>query len=127
MFTLDRSSPVALSDQIEARLRELVARGQLPAGARLSSIRQLASELAVSPNTVITAYDLNEGTIKWQVPLGNVPGLAAKGIKNTGSYYHRNGPVVTAGGLVLIGSWSDSTVRAFDKRAVGFVGKSWKG
>ena len=57
MFTLDRNSPVALSDQIEARLRELVARGQLPAGARLTSIRQLASELAVSPNTVITAYD----------------------------------------------------------------------
>ncbi len=57
MFTLDRASPVALADQIEARLRELVERGQLPAGARLTSIRQLASELAVSPNTVITAYD----------------------------------------------------------------------
>ena len=57
MFPLDRNSPVALSDQIEARLRELVARGQLPAGARLTSIRQLAAELAVSPNTVITAYD----------------------------------------------------------------------
>ena len=32
MFTLDRNSPVALADQIEARLRELVARGQLPRG-----------------------------------------------------------------------------------------------
>jgi DNA-binding transcriptional MocR family regulator len=57
MFSLDRNSPVALADQIEARLRELVARGQLPAGARLTSIRQLAGELAVSPNTVISAYD----------------------------------------------------------------------
>ena len=57
MFALDRHSPVALADQIETRLRELIDRGQLPAGARLSSIRQLASELAVSPNTVITAYD----------------------------------------------------------------------
>ena len=57
MFALDRSSPVALADQIEARLRELIARGQLPQGARLTSIRQLAGELAVSPNTVITAYD----------------------------------------------------------------------
>ena len=57
MFALDRNSPVALADQIEARLRELVARGQLPAGARLTSIRQLAGELAVSPNTVISAYD----------------------------------------------------------------------
>ena len=57
MFSLDRHSPVALADQIEARLRELVACGQLPAGARLTSIRQLAGELAVSPNTVIAAYD----------------------------------------------------------------------
>lgn len=57
MFMLDRASSVALTDQIEARLRELVMRGQLPAGARLTSIRQLAGELAVSPNTVITAYD----------------------------------------------------------------------
>ena len=57
MFSLDRSSPQPLADQIEANVRQLVARGQLPAGARLTSIRQLASELAVSPNTVITAYD----------------------------------------------------------------------
>ena len=57
MFPLDRGSPVALADQIEARLRELVARGQLAAGARLASIRQFAGELAVSPNTVVTAYD----------------------------------------------------------------------
>ncbi|MGN6528666.1 MAG: PLP-dependent aminotransferase family protein [Burkholderiaceae bacterium] len=57
LFSLDRSSPVALVDQIEARLRELIERGQLPAGARLTSIRQLAGELAVSPNTVIAAYD----------------------------------------------------------------------
>ena len=57
MFSLDRDSATPLADQIEQALRELVARGQLPAGARLTSIRQLAGELAVSPNTVITAYD----------------------------------------------------------------------
>ena len=37
------------------------------------------------PWSTLTAYDLNEGTIKWQIPLGEVPELAAKGIKNTGS------------------------------------------
>ena len=57
MFTLDRTSPLPLSDQIEARLRALLASGQLPAGARLMSIRQLAGVLGVSPNTVVTAYD----------------------------------------------------------------------
>src|SRR5215469_9840406 len=57
MFTLDRNNPTPLADQIEARLRALIESGRLPKGARLPSIRQLASELAVSPNTVVTAYD----------------------------------------------------------------------
>lgn len=57
MFTLDRSLATPLTDQIEERLRALIAGGQLPAGAKLLSIRALAAQLAVSPNTVITAYD----------------------------------------------------------------------
>lgn len=57
MFHLDRDSPQPLADQIEQRLRELVAAGRLPPGARLASIRQLAQQLAVSPNTVVVAYD----------------------------------------------------------------------
>ena len=68
------------------------------------------------PWSELTAYDLNDGGIKWQSPLGVVPSLAAKGIRNTGSYHPtRNGVVVTAGGLVFIGTWSDRTLRAFDK------------
>ena len=31
------------------------------------------------PWSVLTAYDMNEGTIKWQVPLGEVTALAADG------------------------------------------------
>ncbi|MCV2350470.1 PLP-dependent aminotransferase family protein [Paucibacter sp. Y2R2-4] len=57
MFSLHRDSPTPLSDQIELRLRELMADGRLPAAARLMSIRQLATQLAVSPNTVVSAYD----------------------------------------------------------------------
>jgi quinoprotein glucose dehydrogenase len=68
------------------------------------------------PWSELTAYDLNEGTIKWQTPLGIVPELAAKGIKNTGSYHPtRNGLVVTAGGLIFVGTFSDRTVRVYDK------------
>lgn len=57
MFAIDRTAPTPLADQIELRLRELIAGGLLPAAARLLSIRQLAAQLAVSPNTVVTAYD----------------------------------------------------------------------
>ena len=57
MFELDRDSTTPLADQIEQRLRELIASGQCAAGSRLTSIRQLAQQLGVSPNTVVTAYD----------------------------------------------------------------------
>ena len=67
------------------------------------------------PWTELVAYDLNEGTIKWRTPLGTIPGLAAQGIKNTGSVRPRNGPIVTAGGLVFVASNGDRYIHAFDK------------
>ncbi len=57
MFAIDRSSPIALSKQIEAKLRHMVESRALPGGAKLLSIRQLATQLAVSTNTVVVAYD----------------------------------------------------------------------
>jgi quinoprotein glucose dehydrogenase len=66
------------------------------------------------PWTSLTAYDLNKGTIKWKIPLGEVPELAAKGIKGTGGVFQKTGPVVTAGGLIFIGT-RDRKVRAIDE------------
>jgi len=65
------------------------------------------------PWTTLTAYDLNQGTIEWQVPLGEVPELAARGIKDTGSHFPKVGPVATAGGLIFTGT-RDRKVRALD-------------
>ena len=73
---------------------------------------------AISPPWAqLVAYDLNPGANQWRAPLGTVPALAAKGIKDTGNNtrVHRNGPAVTAGGLIFIGTWSDRTLRAYDK------------
>ncbi len=65
------------------------------------------------PWTSLTAYDLNDGTITWKIPLGEVPELAAKGFKDTGTHYPKVGPVITAGGLIFTGT-RDRKVRAFD-------------
>jgi quinoprotein glucose dehydrogenase len=71
---------------------------------------------AISPPwTTMTAYDLNKGTIEWQIPLGDVPELASKGAKNTGGVFQKIGPVVTAGGLIFVGT-RDGKVRALDER-----------
>jgi quinoprotein glucose dehydrogenase len=67
------------------------------------------------PWGTLTAVDLNRGTIAWQIPLGEIPELAAKGMRNTGSENY-GGPVVTAGGLIFIGATnSDRKFRALDK------------
>jgi len=66
------------------------------------------------PWTTFTAYDLNTGKIKWQIPLGEVPELAARGITDTGSHFPKVGPVVTAGGLIFTGT-RDRYIRALDE------------
>lgn len=65
------------------------------------------------PWTTMTAYDLNTGAITWQIPLGEVPELAQKGVTGTGGHFPKVGPVVTAGGLIFTGA-RDRTIRALD-------------
>lgn len=71
---------------------------------------------AISPPwSTLTAYDLNTGKIKWQVPFGNVPEYAAKGITGTGTITPRDGVVVTGGGLIFAATRSEGKLRAYDE------------
>ncbi|HEX5419009.1 MAG TPA: PQQ-binding-like beta-propeller repeat protein, partial [Gammaproteobacteria bacterium] len=67
------------------------------------------------PWSQITAYDLNTGEIKWQVPDGQVTYLAKEGHTDTGSHAPRGGPVATAGELLFVGTSSDRMFRAYDR------------
>jgi quinoprotein glucose dehydrogenase len=67
------------------------------------------------PWGTLSAIDLNTGDYAWQIPLGEYPELAEKGMKNTGTENY-GGPIVTAGGVVFIGATNfDRKFRAFDK------------
>jgi quinoprotein glucose dehydrogenase len=77
--------------------------------------RSTGLELIGPPWSQLTAYDLNKGTIAWQVPHGEVTALARQGKTGLGSQAPRGGVVVTAGGLILAGTSSDRKFRAYDK------------
>jgi len=66
------------------------------------------------PWGTLNCVDLNEGRVKWQVPLGTYPKLEARGIPPTGTF-NIGGPLVTRGGLVFIGAAADERFHAFDK------------
>lgn len=67
------------------------------------------------PWGTFNAINLNTGEYKWKIPLGEIPALVEKGLKNTGSENY-GGPVVTKGGLVFIAATNyDKKFRAFDK------------
>ena len=60
MFELDMKSRKAISDQIIDNMKELIISGVLPADSRISSVRELAGQLLVNPNTVQKAYRILE-------------------------------------------------------------------
>jgi len=65
---IDLESNVPIYVQIVEQIRHLVATGRLQPGEKLLTIRQLAVDLRVDPNTVAHAYNLlhNEGVISTQ-------------------------------------------------------------
>ncbi len=57
--------PRPMYEQVIEGLEQMIARGILPEDSRLPSVRQLAVELSVNPNTIQKAYTdlLNRGVI----------------------------------------------------------------
>lgn len=65
MIQLDYKSGVSICDQIVNGFIRLKALGVLEGGSQMPSVRALASQLAVNPNTVQKAYAIleNDGVI----------------------------------------------------------------
>ena len=74
----------------------------------------MQNTLVKPPYSTLTAYDLNTGTIKWQVPAGgdDLRG-ASEGAKDTGYILQRTGIITTPTGL-LFQAGGDRTLRVYD-------------
>jgi GntR family transcriptional regulator len=53
---LDSTDRTPIYGQIERGIRAAIATGRLPKGAQLPTVRQLAVDLAINPNTVAKVY-----------------------------------------------------------------------
>lgn len=56
LFSIDHHNGLAVYDQIVRQVKFAVAQGAVRAGEMVPSVRELARELAINPNTVARAY-----------------------------------------------------------------------
>ncbi|GGT41269.1 GntR family transcriptional regulator [Streptomyces purpureus] len=60
-IAVDTDSPTAPYEQLRAQISEQARTGALPVGYKLPTVRGLADELGLAPNTVAKAYRALEG------------------------------------------------------------------
>ncbi len=69
MFNLSFRSPRPIYEQITENYRRLITSGAISSGEKIPSVRELASQLAVNPNTIQKAYrELEAGGYICTVP-----------------------------------------------------------
>ena len=56
MIRIDYRDARPIYEQVVDQVESLALRGALPAGSQLTSVRQLAVELSINPNTIQRAY-----------------------------------------------------------------------
>ena len=80
-FSVDRSDPTLLHDQVAAEIRRAIADGEAKPGEKLPPARDLAAVLGVNSNTVLRALRLlrEEGLLEFRRGHGiTVTGAAPK-------------------------------------------------
>ncbi|WP_206613423.1 PQQ-binding-like beta-propeller repeat protein [Parahaliea mediterranea] len=109
LFAFSRGETVPEDDSAEKETRYVFA------GYR-DFVDQRFYPAVKPPWGTLTAIDLATGKRRWQIPLGEYEQLSKEGIAPTGTRNY-GGPVVTAGGLLIIAASSDARLRIFDKHS----------
>jgi DNA-binding transcriptional regulator YhcF (GntR family) len=55
-IAVDTASSIPPYEQLRAQIASMVVSGTLPSGTRLATVRQMAADLGLAPNTVARAY-----------------------------------------------------------------------
>ena len=101
----------AVTEPIE---RESPARERPYSNVGYEKLRDQLGRPGVKPPWgTLTAIDLDEGELVWQIPLGEHPNVPEE-LQPTGTP-NFGGAIVTAGGLLFIGATMDEKFRAIDK------------
>jgi quinoprotein glucose dehydrogenase len=66
------------------------------------------------PWGLLSAVDMSEGRIRWQIPLGSMQDFGGKQPPIPPGSLTLGGPIITAGGLVFVAGTFDPFIRAFD-------------
>jgi len=70
--------------------------------------------IANPPYTTLTAYDLNQGAIKWQIGLGDDRRLVGQGITGTGTAATIKGGMIVTGTGLVFATAADCKVHVYD-------------
>ncbi len=69
MFSIDLTSRIPIYEQIYSKITELAVSGSLSEHTQLPSVRSLAKDMRVNPNTVAKAYqELERSGVIYSVP-----------------------------------------------------------
>jgi quinoprotein glucose dehydrogenase len=87
--------------------------------AMLRRFIQSPSDLPCNPPPwgTLTAVDLANGTIRWQIPIGSMKDFGGAHKDIPAGAISLGGSIATAGGLVFIAGTVDSRIRAFDAKS----------
>ena len=87
MIILDYQDRRPIYEQVTEKFRTLIYQGVLSPGERLPSVRQMAMELSINPNTIQRAYMTLEQEGLMDQPGQNFHGRSQK---NNGTFHERH-------------------------------------
>lgn len=124
-LTINTNDPRPIYLQVADGIKELIARGNLPEGALLPPVRQLAADLGVNLNTIAIAYRelQKDGLIAIKHGSGSVVSSRRTTERSQDELLR---PLRTALTELILAGLSPSKILSMVDRELGVVGKGTK-